>query len=375
MLRTKVIKVSQGSLGDEELAAVREAFAYGYFGHAGKVVEFEAALRQYLGVEQVVATNTGTSALHLALEGLGIGEGDEVIVPSLTFVACFQAIKMAGALPIACDVDPETLLLDLRDVESRITSRTRAIMPVHYGGSSCDMTALRQLADRHDVFLVEDAAHAFGSTWRGQRVGTRGDIACFSFDSIKNITCGEGGAIACHDADLAERLRRKRTLGIDRSAAPTPDGAPPSWQFEVATGGFRYHMSNINAAIGLVQLARLDGFLARRREICRQYDHAFADIAGVITRPVNYDEVAPHVYVVRVTDGRRDALMRHLKESGIETGINYVPNHLHPYFRQAGRPLPETERAFAEILTLPLHYGLTSSDVEEVIKRVREFFR
>jgi dTDP-4-amino-4,6-dideoxygalactose transaminase len=370
-----LIKVSQGCLGDEELAEVREAFAYGYFGHAAKVEEFEAALADYLGAEHVVATNTGTSALHLALDALGIGAGDEVIVPSLTFVAAFQAIKATGATPVACDVHPDTFLIDLEDAAARITPRTRALMPVHYAGSPCDLDALYALANRYGINVVEDAAHAFGSTYRGRRIGGFGTTTCFSFDSIKNITCGEGGAVACRDATLAQLMRRKRVLGIDRQPAPVASDRPAAMTFEVATAGFRYHMSNINAAIGLAQLRKVDAFIARRRAICRQYDAAFAGVAGIQTLRVNYDEAAPHLYVVRVKNGRRDELMQFLRAEGIETGINYVPNHLHPYFHQEGKPLPATEEAFAEMLTLPLHVGLEPGDVEQVIDKTLAFLR
>jgi len=372
---TKLIKVSRGCLGDEESAEVAEAFAYGYFGHAAKVEEFERRLADYLGAKHVVATNTGTSALHLALDALGIGEGDDVIVPSLTFVASFQAIRATGATPIPCDVYPDTLLMDLDDAEARITPRTRVLMPVHYVGAPCNLQGLGALAARYGLKLVEDAAHAFGSSYQGRRIGSFGDATCFSFDSIKNITCGEGGAVACGDAALAELMRRKRVLGIDRRPPASPSERPSGMTFEVATTGFRYHMSNINAAIGLAQLRKANAFIARRREICRQYDRAFLGVTGLVPLQVNYDETAPHIYVIRVKDGRRDALMQYLREEGIETGINYVPNHLHPLFRHAGRPLPETERAFGEILTLPLHVGLTPSDVEEIIDRVVAFMR
>lgn len=370
----RLIKVSRGSLGEEELAAVREAFAYGYFGHAAKVEEFERALAEYLGAEQVVATNTGTSALHLALSCLNLGEGDEVLVPSLTFVASFQAIKATGAIPVACDVNPDTLSLDVADAEARITTRTKAVMPVHYAGAAADLPSVQALAARYQLRLVEDAAHAFGATFQGRKIGTFGDATCFSFDSIKNLTCGEGGAIATANAALADELRRRRILGIDRSPPPDGQERPSGVTFTVSTPGFRYHLSNINAAIGLEQLKKVDRFIARRREICRQYDHAFSGLPGLIPLPVDYAEAAPHIYVVRVMNGRRDALATHLRRDGIETGINYVPNHLHPYFRREARPLPATEQAFREILTLPLHVELSPGDVVDVIGSVRSFF-
>lgn len=370
-----MIKVSQGCLGDEELAQVKEAFQYGYFGLAQKVVEFEEALKGYLGAPHVICTNTGTAALHLALDALGIGQGDEVVVPSLTFVASFQAIRIAGATPISADVDPETLLLDIKDAERRITSRTKAIMPVHYAGNVCNVEALRDLAHRYRIRIVEDAAHAFGSTYKGRRIGSFTDVACFSFDSIKNITCGEGGAIVCRDDSLAELIRSKRVLGMNRKLHDASSWKERSGRFDVATLGFRCHMSNINAAIGLAQLKKVDGFIARRREICRKYDEGFSGIAGLQLLRIDYNECAPHIYVIRVKGNRRDALLAFLKEREIETLINYIPNHLHSYFHQDGLVLPETERAYQEILTLPLHCALADADVDLVISSVQDFFQ
>lgn len=365
------IKVSRGCLGEDELAAVREVFAYGYFGHAHHVERFEAALREFLGAEHVVATNTGTSALHLALDASGIAPGDEVLVPSITFVASFQVVRATGATPVACDVEPATLHLDLLDAERRITERTRAIMPVDYAGQPCRLDAVFALAERYGLRVVEDAAHAFGATYAGRRLGTQAELTCFSFDSIKNITCGEGGAVVTASAELAADMRRKRTLGVQRPRSVNGH-APPRWLIEVTSQGFRYHMSDINAAIGLVQLSKVDAFVARRAAICRRYDQAFHSIVGLQPLEVDYASAAPHIYVLRVQDGRRDQLMDYLAEHRIETGINYVPNHLHPYFARGGVRLPETERAYADMLTLPLHYALSDADVEEVIGRVQE---
>jgi dTDP-4-amino-4,6-dideoxygalactose transaminase len=370
-----MIKVSQGCLADEELAEVREAFAYGYFGLAHKVLAFEQELQEYLGADQVVATSTGTAALHLALAALGIGAGDEVIVPSLTFVASFQAIRATGAMPVPCDVEPDTLRLDLADAARRITARTKALMPVHYAGNPCNMDALLELGAARGIRIVEDAAHAFGATYRGQRIGSFGDITCFSFDSIKNITCGEGGAVVCQDAEVAETIRQMRQLGMKRPAPASGSDKVASrfGPFDVVSLGYRYHLSNINAAIGLAQLRKAERFLARRRAICLRYDAAFADLPAIKRLRINYGEAAPHVYVIRVRDGRRDALRDFLAEWGIETGINYVPNHLHSYFRRDGVTLPQTERAYAEILTLPLHCALADEDVAAIIAAVRVF--
>lgn len=369
-----MIKVSRGCLGKEELARVKEAFDYGYFGLAGMVLEFEEELKKYLGAQQVVTTNNCTSALHLALDALGIGEGDEVIVPSLTFIGSFQAISVTGAAPVPCEVYPDTLCMDIADVRKRITLKTKAVIPVHYAGNPCDMDALLKIAKEHDIRIVEDAAHALGSYYKGRKIGSFGDITCFSFDSIKNITCGEGGAIICQDTELADLLRQKRLLGIDRKSHAAT-WKERSLSYEVKTQGFRYHMSNINAAIGLEQLKKIDSFISRRREICRKYDSAFGKMLGVNCLPINYDEVAPHIYVMHVGNGKRDKLIAYLKDIDIETGINYIPNHLQPFYRRENADLPVTEKAYQEILTLPLHCGLSDADVSRVIQGVIEGVR
>ena len=369
-----MIKVSQPTVGEEEVKAVREAFSLGYFGLGSKVIEFEEEVKKYLGVEHVVAVNTGSSALHLAVDTLGIGKGDEVIVPSLTFVACFQAVSATGATPIPCDVYPGTLLIDIEDVERKITSNTRAIMPVHYTGNPCNMDALLEISKRRGIRIIEDAAHAFGSLYNGKLIGSFGDITCFSFDSIKTITCGEGGAIVCRDWDTAEKMRQKRLLGIDRKSHASTSWKERSWFYEVSTQGFRYHMSNINAAIGLAQLKKLPSFIKRRREICKMYDSALAKISGIERLRINYDNITPFIYVICVKEGRRNDLQGYLKDLDIESGINYVPNHLHPFFRRDGVSLPETERAFSEILNIPLHCNMTDADVSKVIEGITAYF-
>jgi dTDP-4-amino-4,6-dideoxygalactose transaminase len=373
-----MIKVSSPVVGAEELAAVQSAFDLGYFGQGSKVMEFEQALCHYLGAHQVVAVNTGTAALHLALLALGIGPGDEVIVPSLTFVACFQMIAATGALPVPCEVYPDTLLLDLEDAQRRMTPDTKALMPVHYAGNPGKLDAVYKLAEKKGLRVIEDAAHALGSTYNGQLIGSFGDIVCFSFDSIKNITCGEGGAVVCADPKLAEQIRQMRLLGLVREGHADP-GQIRRWYYSVKQQGFRYHMSNINAAIGLTQLARLPEFIARRQQIARRYDAALAEMAGIKLLKIDYATVAPHIYVVRVKGGKRDALMEFLREHDIEASINYIPNHLHERFQQLYKnrpwPLPVTEKVFEEILTLPLHCGLTDAEVDKVIAALNSFFQ
>ncbi len=368
-----MIRVSQPVVGDEELAAVKLALERGYYGHAEKVLEFEDRLRNYLDVPEVVCVVNGTAALHLSCDALGLGLEDEVLIPSVTYVASFQAITATGATPIACDVEGDTLLIDLEDARQRITAQTKAIMPVHYAGNAANMEDVLILAEDYGLRVVEDAAHAFGSTLGGKKVGSFGDISCFSFDSIKTITCGEGGAIVSRDSELAELIRQKRQLGIDRRSHPATSWENRSRRYDVSTQGFRYHMGNINASIGLVQLGKADEFIARRREICKRYDTAFRDVDGLRTLCIDYKEVAPHIYVIRVEDGRRDDLMEFMQTRDIETGVNYIPNHLHTYFRRDGLTLPKAERAYSEMLTLPLHAALSDDEVTWIIETIKEF--
>lgn len=334
---------------------------------------FEAAIKSYIGARHVIAVNSGTSALHIALDSLGLKPGDEVIVPSLTFVASIQAILAVGARPVFCDIRPDTLNMDSADVRQRVTPRTRVLMPVHYGGLACEMEEIVAIARQHDIRIVEDAAHAFGSTYRGRKIGTIGDVTCFSFDPIKNITCGEGGAVVTDDDSVAARLIPKRILGIDNDTWSRYRNER-SWFYEVITPGYRYHLSNVNAAIGLQQLKRAEAFRARKRAIVARYDAELAGLDGLAFLERNLDETFPFFYIVRVLGGRRDALMRSLKERGVGTGVHYIPNHLQPLFAEFRTELPATDRVAEEILTLPLYYEMTDADVATVSTAVRDFF-
>lgn len=367
-----MIKLSRGCCGAEELAEVQEAFDYGYFGLAYKSNEFEKEIGKYLNSDRyVIATNTGTNALHLALDTIGIKKGDEVIVPSFTFVATVQAIAMCGAKVIFCEVNPETFLIDIEDVEKRITDRTKAIIPVHYAGRPCDMEALMKIREARGIRIVEDAAHAFGSYYKGKKIGSFGDITCFSFDSIKVMTCGEGGAIVTNDSAFDDLSRKKRLLGIDRKTMHVKDWKKRSWTYDVSTFGYRYHMSNINAAIGLAQIRKIDKFIARRRELCHLYDQELKDVAGVGLMPDVYDTITPFMYVVRVKDGKRNELKDFLMEHDIESGISYIPCHHFSIFN-GNEELPITENIYEEILCLPMHYELSDDDIRTVCGYIKD---
>lgn len=367
-----MIRVSQPVTDQAEIDAIAEAMELAYFGHGTKVVEFEQALQDFLGDPEyhVVCVSSGTAALQLALEALGIGSGDEVLVPSITFVASFQAIGATGATPVACDVRESDLLLDIKDAGQRITPRTKAVMPVHYAGNPGELDALYKWAAERGLKVVEDAAHAFGSEYGGRKVGTTGEVACFSFDSLKNITCGEGGAVVCRDAEAARLVRLKRALGMERGGATGVPGASP---YDVVTQGWRYHMSNLNAAMGLVQLDQAGDFIARRQKIARRYDEALAGLEGLALLEVDYAAVAPFIYTVLVLAGRRAELAAYLRKNGVETGISYPAGHTFSFFRQEGRSLPLSERLGREVLNIPLHCALSDDQVETVIELLRRF--
>lgn len=368
-----MLPVSKPSIGAEEHIKIKDVLHSGWLGQGADVMEFENRLSHYFGTRHVIAVSSGTAALQLAIEALGIGAGDEVIVPSLTFCGTIQAITANRAIPVFCDVEGSTLNVDVADVKRRITCHTRAIIPVHYCGNACDMDSILHLAHEYGIRVVEDAAHAFGSSWRGRLVGSFGDITCFSFDPIKNITCGEGGAIVLADEGIAGRLRLKRMVGLDI------DG----WQrnctsdflgYAVREQGYRYHMSNLNAAIGLAQLEKLNHFRNRKQAIVQRYNDAFSSIESITLIEWNLKETFPFVYVVRVCADLRDSLRRFLRGRGVGTGIHYIPNHLQPYFAKYALPLPRTEQLAREILTLPLYSDMSEDDVERVTDAVLGFF-
>lgn len=370
-----MIAISKPVTGSEELEAIRKVFETGWLGLGSSVFEFEEELKKYLGAKNVVAVNTGTSALHIALAAFGVGPGDEVIVPSITFAACVQVVLALGAIPVFAESHEETVLLDIDDVERRLTPRTKAVMPVHFCGSSCDMDRLMALAKTRGFRVIEDAAHAFGSDYKGRKIGTQGDAVCFSFDPIKNITAGEGGAVALADDAVAEDIRRMRILGIDKDTWHRYQNTR-TYLYEVVSPGFRYHMPNFCAAIGLAQLKKLPAFIARRREIAHCYDAAFQGIPGITPVKMDLESTVPHIYIVRVASQHRDAFMECLKSRGVGTGVHYIANHVQPYFERFARgPLPRADRLWQEIVTLPLHCAMSDRDVETVVAAVLDFFK
>jgi perosamine synthetase len=367
-----LVYVHRPNVGADELARATAVFESGWFGMGGVTVEFEERIAAYLDAPHVVAVQSGTAALHLALAAVGVGPGDEVVVPSFTFAASVQAILMAGATPVFCEVDERTLGIDPEDAFARVTPATKAIVPVDYGGTACDYDTLMAGARERGLRVVADSAHAFGSSYRGRPLGTVADAACFSFDASKNITCGDGGVVVTADATIAQHVRSARNLGIADDSWTRRTNARP-WEYEVSAAGWRYRMGNLNAAIGLAQLDRADEFRERKRAIVRRYDEALAGVPGVTLLERRIDETFPFLHVIRVHDGRRDELIAHLRERNVQAWVNFIPNHVQPAFAAYATPLPRTERLFDEVVTLPLHSGLRDDEVERVVDGVRSF--
>ncbi len=369
------IRLSRSIVGPEEgAAAARVITEDGYLGMGAEVQRFEAEIAAFLGVpaDNVAAVNSGTAAVHLAVQGM-VPTGGEVLVQALTFVATFQAISAAGAVPVPCEIDPQTGAIDLADAARRITPNTRAIVAVHYASYPAGLEAIHAFAAKYGLRVIEDAAHAFGCRYKGKMIGSFGDAACFSFDGIKNITSGEGGAIVSGDRTLMAAVKDARLLGVEKDTEKRFSGER-SWEFDVRAQGWRYHMSNIFAAIGRVQLKRFPAeFAPRRVALAKQYRALLAEVKHIGFFEWDETSVIPHILPIKVKDGRRDALKAHLASENIESGIHYKPNHLLTFYGAGAVKLPVTEALYEEILSLPLHPGLNNDDVNRVCTAIRTF--
>lgn len=369
-------------IGDEEIAEVVDTLRSGWVTTGPKAMRFEKAFGEFLGDASLhcIAVNSATAGLHLALEALGIGAGDEVITTTHTFTATAEVVRYLGADVKLVDIDPATLNIDPARVEAAIGPRTKAIIPVHYAGLAADMPAILALAQRHGLKVVEDAAHALPTTCGGALVGTlASDATVFSFYANKTITTGEGGMLVTRDAALAKRAKVMRLHGMSRDAFDRFTAKVPSWYYEIVAPGFKYNLTDIAAALGLHQLAKARAFQARREAIARQYDAAFAALP-VLTppRPKAGDQHAWHLYVLRLADAAgvgRDAFIERLFAAGIGCSVHYIPLHLHPYWRERygleAAQFPESQRAYERMVSLPLYTRMSDADVQRVAAAVR----
>lgn len=381
-VRETMLPYGRQWVSDEDVEAVAAALRSPWLTTGPRVAEFEGALAAVVSASEAVAVCNGTAALHAAAHALGLGPGDEVIVPAMTFAASANCVVFEGAVPVFADVDAGTLLLDPEQVEARITDRTKALVVVDYAGQPCEYGPLRAMADRHGLRLLADSCHALGATYGGRPVGSLADVTAFSLHPAKHITTGEGGVVTTEDAGLARRMRIFRNHGLTPERSERE--AHNAWFYEMVDLGFNYRLTDFQAALGLSQLRRLTTWVARRRAIAGTYDEAFARLAGLAPLAVRGDAThAYHLYVVRLDLDAlrvdRGVVFAALRAEGIGVNVHYIPVHLHPYYRQrfgTGPGLcPVAEAAYEALLSLPIFPSMTDRDVEDVIEAVRKVLR
>jgi dTDP-4-amino-4,6-dideoxygalactose transaminase len=370
------IPVFVPSVGEDTKKHLNDALDIGWLGMGVSTKEFEERISQFLELENryVVSTNTGTSALHIALLVAGIGPGDEVITPSFNYVADHQAIRMTGASVVMCDICDDNLGIDCKKAEELITSKTKAIIALHFAGIPCDQKGVFELAKKHNLRVIEDAMHAFGTTINGKKIGSYGDITCFSFDPVKIITSIDGGCVVGNSEEDREKLYRLRLLGVDKDTTERYKNKR-AWDYDVVSEGFRYHLTNIMASVGNSQIKKIDEFIKSRQQTCQRYNESFKKINELKIPQTDFKNISPFIYSLRVQNGKRESLIKYLNELDIEVGIHFVPVHKHKYFANSRRgDMTVTERVVNEVLTLPLHSNMKPEYVERVINGVTDFF-
>ncbi|MEO0082215.1 MAG: UDP-4-amino-4,6-dideoxy-N-acetyl-beta-L-altrosamine transaminase [candidate division WOR-3 bacterium] len=374
-VRDRLLPYGHQYLDEADVAAVTSVLRSDWLTTGPRVAEFEAAFAKAVGAAEAVAVSSGTAALHAALFALGLGPGDEVIVPTMTFVATANSVVYQGAVPVFADVDAETLLLDPAQVEARITRRTRAIIAVDYAGQACDYDTLNDLARRHGLTLVADACHALGGSYKGRQIGALASLNVFSFHPVKHITTGEGGMVTTDDPELASRMRIFRNHGITADCRQREEQG--SWYYEMSELGYNYRITDVQCALGISQLAKLGQWVARRREIASAYDQVCAELPEVRPLRVRSDvKHAYHLYVVQLRLERlkvdRARFFAALRAENIGVNVHYIPVHLHPFYqRRFGYKLgdyPVAEYAYGRLLTLPIFPAMNDGDVSDVAR-------
>jgi dTDP-4-amino-4,6-dideoxygalactose transaminase len=374
----------RADLGEEEITAVADVIRSGWLTMGARTVEFERRFAEYVCATHAVAVSSGTAALHLALEAAGIRGGDEVLLPTTTFTATAEVVTYLGAKPVLVDIDPRSLNIDLLDLQRKITGRSRAVISVHLAGLPCDLAEIREIASQHSsqerLRVIEDAAHALPATYAGTKIGAISELTAFSFYATKTLTTGEGGMITTENEDYARRMQMMRLHGISRDAWKRYS-AEGSWAYEVLEPGFKYNFTDLQAALGMVQLAKCDAMARAREAIARRYSRAFEAVEAVEVPAAPRDRTtAWHLYILRLNLERlrieRDRFIRELDDRGVRASVHFIPLHLQPaYQRGYGYrlgDLPQAEREYRRSLSLPIYSGMREEEIEHVIWAVSD---
>lgn len=374
-----MIPYGKQTISDEDIQAVVETLKSDFITTGPKINEFENAVAQFADAKFAVAVSNGTAALHCAMFAIGIQEGDEVIVPTLTFAASANCVVYQGGTPVFADSCPTDLLIDPEDLERKITEKTKAVIAVDYAGQPCDYDALRAICDKYDLVLISDACHSIGSEYHGCKTGSIADITCFSFHPVKHITTGEGGMALTDNAEFAEKMRSFRGHGITTDFRQREEKG--GHYYEMVDLGFNYRITDFQCALGISQLKNLPDWIKRRQEIAAKYDETFSNVAQITPLRTSQDvSNAYHLYVIKLSDDLdRDKVFRELRNSGIGVNVHYIPAHLHPYYRNNFNTseglCPIAEETYKHIISLPMFPGMNDNDIEEVLKCVSSAVR
>jgi len=375
-----VLPVFRPTMGQEEIEAVAEVMKSGWIGLGPKTEEFERKFAKFVNVKYAVGLNSATAALHLSLLTTGIGPGDEVLIPSLTFISTGHAVLYLGATPVFVDVSEDTLCMDPVDLQRKITKKSKAVIPVDYGGHPADLDSISHIAKVNELVVIEDASHATGSKYKRRMIGSICDLTCFSFHAVKNLATGDGGMVTTNNLKTAQKLRNLRWMGINKNTWEREELVAQrkyrqyGWYYDVAELGYKYHMNDIAAAIGLVQLKKLNQANKKRRKLAARYTNHLRDLAWIET-PIIKDNVisAQHNYVIKTSF--RDELNLYLKSKGISTGVHYMPIHHFTFYKRnlLTAKVPVTEEVWKRLLTLPLYPTLSIKDQNRVIKAIKSY--